>query len=1782
MQTSLDTIVNTLYGRIQRPKAELIVPSRLFVIAADLVVTLAPAERHRQLQILLGSLEAATTVVVQPQGDRTQGSFPALLLTVAALLAVSGDSKHQATDGSGVDDSRYQQAVAHLLRSDPPYEDAVRFCAWYGVAHLTLLSRAEDLFTAACHALSRDSSVLAAENDLPVTEAVELLSAVTSQLVLCRSSSLSLEAIEDPMANTPKSRMTGDKKKADVRSTLEDSASTQKASSLPTADMALPVVSQETAAGLRTRLIQCALKALGPDSLALREGVPPAVLCRRVLIPLLLLDGREGLESHAALVEDLLTLLAADEDDQKMGEVVVLMAALFDFLFLHPNLKVSEDYRFSELLWTALSRALLDSLTAETDAGRRANMQLRVGYLLKRIVHLTKQQEDGDKGNNRAPTEKLPAAVATLPSQVHFHELFVWTRRTSHSQWGLFFLVLETLNEFGLHIIQPAMVKLDALVTQLAQSLNGDGAALHPTWVELLLLKLIRHPNLGVRKMGLRRVWALPMSVLCRLSDAFLFSHVFQSSSDPRLCADLDRVPITSSFLETKAFEGTEEQPMPQVEPLADEIERFYAALFLQRQQSAESRGTALLSMLDTTMQHTARFTVTIFVRTLHHLSESLAAEATERGPTAREWTVGMLLNTAVLEQLAALMRHTMYDNVPFWLGVRITALVFAALLTFASLDPSRCRAVPLFWRLLCMCGPLGQSGGHHLTRLDACGQYGCGHANLDPSFLNDRLARQPAPLVAQLLDTTSLVDRTRAILRHSGPFSESAVKQHFFGVGVLALTGEAMNDALLREVADLVSHTVASHAARAYASDVGFVTSVAAFVELHRSLGSVTATRYFSLSVLTEMRAAVHARAMGALEDATAALGTLRSLDDVVAPSWALVHREAWEVLAAAVVSINQVALQHNMEGAAAVLGTKHSIRYLSDYIASAGQRYSHMAGVTSEPDGSGGDITFGLSPHQSRLMALILLARNASKMLQSELCGFVYVEGGDGVLRASPEEAQVGCFLGLSSTDAVTYIEWLIPSLTQRLTTSAAACALSGVPWSTVLSEHFSCVYNSIYVLCQRVDMTSAPETVASLEAFALSQVERCWTTNLASVYDILGWVASCPDGRVVDHVLVAETMFAHCRDVSAKQHGRLAAMAFNALHHLTLTHPEYVARRLQDAMENDTDGDRTMYMVAVTASLQVLSDRARTWPHLKEVLLHAAVLFNPGRDEEENESTMAATEPLMRSWPEELRKLYPATVRMSGVGRALALSTILHSCAQDAGLAQSLCLELIRMNVDNPVITHEPCMPNSKTHRARVRLWQLLCALLPLLPSDLPALTRIFEAVLKDCVTVNNLGSVRRLIELFACCLLRRQPSLYTLVASILGNYGLRPQVCGTYVLIACYALLQQEDLQAKIPEQPGLFEALFPRLLQQSTSNQHLLRIISHIGVYRICVARQAKGKPISADAAAIFSYLSTAGEHVKFRQKHEAMLFYDIAAASTPRHIFCVMRKEANTVLRECVPAAAFERIRFLETELCCLMGSTFPIDILRSRAVRPSRMAAATSVLNTLRDAPYIPHTHTRADYFVDYTAEAVALLCSDSLLNGLGDDGEVEDNIQKKVTSWWDSEVYNELHPRALRQDRQSIVVVGSLLENPVNIAGLCRCGEIFTVEEIVIPEKKVFDHPHFVATARSAELWIPWKEVGPMDLPAYLTAMRHEGYAIVGIEQTANSVSMASYNFPERVVVVLGAEGRGIPAPLIPLLDVCVEIPQYGLIRSLNVHVTGAIVMYEYTRQHRMCSAV
>lgn len=177
---------------------------------------------------------------------------------------------------------------------------------------------------------------------------------------------------------------------------------------------------------------------------------------------------------------------------------------------------------------------------------------------------------------------------------------------------------------------------------------------------------------------------------------------------------------------------------------------------------------------------------------------------------------------------------------------------------------------------------------------------------------------------------------------------------------------------------------------------------------------------------------------------------------------------------------------------------------------------------------------------------------------------------------------------------------------------------------------------------------------------------------------------------------------------------------------------------------------------------------------------------------------------------------------------------------------------------------------------------------------------------------------------------------------------------------------------------------------------------------------------------------------------------------------------------------------------------------------------------------------------------------------------------------IQTKGTAYLESGLDpSDEHKR----HRNDIIVVASLVSNPHNLGGLSRVSEIFAASELHLQNHHVTTDRDFTTVAVSSHLHFPIVQLSAPNVPEYLASKRDEGWKVVGIEQTDRSVLLGSpaCKLPKKVVLVIGSEKEGIPALVLGECDMLVEIPQQGITRSLNVQTAAAIVLYEYTRQHR-----
>ena len=154
----------------------------------------------------------------------------------------------------------------------------------------------------------------------------------------------------------------------------------------------------------------------------------------------------------------------------------------------------------------------------------------------------------------------------------------------------------------------------------------------------------------------------------------------------------------------------------------------------------------------------------------------------------------------------------------------------------------------------------------------------------------------------------------------------------------------------------------------------------------------------------------------------------------------------------------------------------------------------------------------------------------------------------------------------------------------------------------------------------------------------------------------------------------------------------------------------------------------------------------------------------------------------------------------------------------------------------------------------------------------------------------------------------------------------------------------------------------------------------------------------------------------------------------------------------------------------------------------------------------------------------------------------------------------------------------KQGLIVCASLVDKPTNLAGISRTCEIFAVESLVIPDISIKKNEAFQGIAVSAADWLTINGVPPSGLVTYLRTCKREGYVILGLEQTDKSISLLNLQRSSlslsKCVLVLGKEKEGIPVDVLQEIDACIEIPQYGIIRSLNVHVSAAVCIWELTR--------
>ncbi|NLJ44827.1 MAG: 23S rRNA (guanosine(2251)-2'-O)-methyltransferase RlmB [Bacteroidales bacterium] len=158
-------------------------------------------------------------------------------------------------------------------------------------------------------------------------------------------------------------------------------------------------------------------------------------------------------------------------------------------------------------------------------------------------------------------------------------------------------------------------------------------------------------------------------------------------------------------------------------------------------------------------------------------------------------------------------------------------------------------------------------------------------------------------------------------------------------------------------------------------------------------------------------------------------------------------------------------------------------------------------------------------------------------------------------------------------------------------------------------------------------------------------------------------------------------------------------------------------------------------------------------------------------------------------------------------------------------------------------------------------------------------------------------------------------------------------------------------------------------------------------------------------------------------------------------------------------------------------------------------------------------------------------------------------------------------------LLPMIFEKGEDPLIIALDGVSDVRNFGAIVRSADCLGAHGIVIPEK---GSARITADAikTSAGALHSFPVCREKSLVRSVEYLKQSGLKVIAAtEKSGIAISMAPLRGP--VVIILGAEDKGISRELLALADQSVKIPMTGNIASLNVSVAAGILLYETARQ-------
>ena len=170
-----------------------------------------------------------------------------------------------------------------------------------------------------------------------------------------------------------------------------------------------------------------------------------------------------------------------------------------------------------------------------------------------------------------------------------------------------------------------------------------------------------------------------------------------------------------------------------------------------------------------------------------------------------------------------------------------------------------------------------------------------------------------------------------------------------------------------------------------------------------------------------------------------------------------------------------------------------------------------------------------------------------------------------------------------------------------------------------------------------------------------------------------------------------------------------------------------------------------------------------------------------------------------------------------------------------------------------------------------------------------------------------------------------------------------------------------------------------------------------------------------------------------------------------------------------------------------------------------------------------------------------------------------------------------------NKLNSKQLRVSNPSEEDLKKIKRNPIylvldNVIDTYNIGSLFRLADAIATEKIYIcgdtEYPpnsRIHKAAVGTEEWVHWEKIEKAS--DIVTKLQREGVQIIAVEQSPLSISISNLSTRIRFpcAIVIGNETEGISKDVLDLADAIVELPMFGVNKSLNVWGSAAVVSYK-----------